>query len=122
MGHEEPFKSDPECSRRWDRTVQPSQLLERLSAALKRWGDSRWARRRCTDAARPLPFLANARARKPGDYGKSCSPAKYEQVIVADTKLTPTSEMGEIVRSYVAKNSVAVDQVGATDWGRYTER
>ena len=35
------------------------------SAALKRWGDSRWARRRCTDAARPLPFLANAPARKP---------------------------------------------------------
>jgi hypothetical protein len=36
------------------------QPLERLSAALKRWEGSRLARRRCTDAARPLPCQCTA--------------------------------------------------------------
>ena len=47
--HEEPFKSDARMLQY--RAVQPRSPLERVSAALKRWEDSRWARRRCTDAA-----------------------------------------------------------------------
>ena len=72
MGHEEPFKSDALNAR--EGQLEPfnrGQPLERLTAALKRWGDSPWARRRCTDVARPFPSRPI-----PGDYKKSCSPAK----------------------------------------------